>query len=321
MTQANPKTVWILTDGKAGDLAQCRGIAAYFPDCEIDERVVNPGWRGAIPFPFIGLPSDEKLVAKGSPLAPPFPDLVIASGRRTIPYLKTIKKRAPETKNVFLKDPKWLGRSAADLVWIPNHDNAKTSGNNIIRTDTSPHAFTAEVLAKARASGHQRFNGMEKPFVSIILGGNSASVKWDGHSSNAFAEHLKTLPTKSSILITASRRTPDVLMQAVKAALADRTVWIWDETSKNPYPQMLAIADQIIVTGDSHNMVSEAVSTGAQVFVFRPKGLKTKFHRFLNAMEAQGAIKNLAVGLSAFAPKTVDATPQIAEAVRELLKR
>ena len=50
----------------------------------------------------------------------------------------------------------------------------------------------------------------------------------------------------------------------------------------NPYPGILAMADAVIVTSDSINMVSEAASTGKPVLIayWRPEtGRIAKFHQ------------------------------------------
>ena len=50
----------------------------------------------------------------------------------------------------------------------------------------------------------------------------------------------------------------------------------WDEIGENPYHDILAAADYIIVSGDSINMLSEAVATAKPVFIYR---LPEKNHR------------------------------------------
>ena len=122
-----PLEVLILTDGKMGDLAQCRGLAQTLTDDEhIHEAVVTPGWLTAFPLPNMPLSA----VDRQSGLLDIPADIVIASGRRTVPYLRTLGRRrndAPFT--VFLKDPRF-NRKDFDLIWAPAHDGL--SGGNVI---------------------------------------------------------------------------------------------------------------------------------------------------------------------------------------------
>ena len=47
---------------------------------------------------------------------------------------------------------------------------------------------------------------------------------------------------------------------------------MWDGRGENPYLALLALADAIVVTADSYNMVGEAAATGAPILVFEPSG-------------------------------------------------
>ena len=48
-----PIKILILTDGKIGDLVQCRGVASVLTEPDrVTEVVVEPGWLTALPLPF-----------------------------------------------------------------------------------------------------------------------------------------------------------------------------------------------------------------------------------------------------------------------------
>lgn len=315
------ESVLILTDGKIGDLVQCRGVAAHLaaPD-RIRERVVTPSGWYALPLPFVGVPPHDRPGRADSLFDGPAPDVIIASGRRTLPYLRLFRKRRAGKRPllVFLKDPR-AGRGACDFVWAPVHD--RLSGEDVIATDTSPHGLTAEVLKQARAAGEMAFADMPKPWTGVILGGVSGSVSWGKETVDDFARVLRDLPREGSILVTPSRRTPDNLGNAVQAALADRQAFYWTGAGDNPYLQILAISERLIVTGDSHNMVSECLATGIPTTVFRPENLQPKLHHFLDRLIERDLIADAASGDPAPAYSPVDATVEIADALRERLGR
>lgn len=320
--QAAP-TVLILTDGKIGDLAQCRGIAQQLTTPNsVTERVVKPGWLYALPLPGIRVQKDQRRGSAQSVFEPPAPDVILASGRRTLPYLREFRQHrgsAFKPLIIYLKDPR-LGRGLTDFIWAPTHDGL--SGTNMISTHTSPHGFDETTLTRAHAGAQQRFAPFPGPFTGVILGGNSGSVKWNRKSAGDFAEIVREAARNGSVLVTASRRTPPVLMNAVKTALlenlSENSAWIWDGEGENPYLQILSHSDILLVTGDSHNMVSESLATGAPVYVYRPPRLQSKLHSFLNEMEKLRAIRNARPGhpLEPFSGVKMDATAEIVAAIR-----
>ena len=314
--------ILILTDGKIGDLIQCRGVAARLAEAQqIEERVVEPDWFHALPLPFIPVQKKDRPGQPGSPFPDTLPDLVLASGRRTIPYLRSLRQMRGHNSRpliVFLKDPR-MGRRHADFVWAPVHD--QLSGKGAISTHTSPHTLSAKALAQAAASAKTRFADRATPRFGLILGGDSGSVKWDSAMASDLVSQLELIPSDTGIIATPSRRTPDVLMDAVQSFIDKRSGWLWNRSGINPYAEILSHADTLIVTGDSHNMVSECLASGRPVFVYRPKGLQPKLHRFLDAMEAQGSVRPLSGGLVDFEPTKLDATQEIAEAIGNQLNR
>ena len=68
--------------------------------------------------------------------------------------------------------------------------------------------------------------------------------------------------------MTPSRRSPPALAAAAEQAARDFPSLIWRGEGANPYPQFLAHADMLVVTGDSVNMTGEACATGKPVYVF-----------------------------------------------------
>ncbi len=312
----SPFAILILTDGKIGDLAQCRGIASRLSSADtIVEHVVSPDWFHALPLPFMPVQKSDRQGAPDSPLNPPYPDMVLASGRRTVPYLRALRRIRGNNATpmiVFLKDPRG-GRSAADFVWAPVHD--ELAGDDFITTHTSPHGFSDTTLDAAGIAGAKRFAKLPRPLVGVVLGGNSNAVKWDKQSSSAFATILRNISPDRGIVVTPSRRTPKILSETVAQALQDRPSWVWDGAGDNPYTEILASSDYLVVTGDSHNMVSECLAAGKAVHVFRPPRLQKKLQSFLDAMQAQGAIRDAAHGIGDFPPVKVDATEEIVEAI------
>jgi len=295
--------ILILTDGKAGDVMQCRGVAKNLAgeSGTVEERIVDYRPWHALP---IMRPTPPKDVANF--------EVVIASGRRAAPVLCIIARRRVGPFTAFLKTPPF-GHRSMDLIWVPSHDEFRSK--NVIDTITGPHPITPEVLAEERPAALRRF-GNPTNAVGVLLGGDSGSVKWTAEASADFAQQLGTVVGNRPTFTTASRRTPQVLLDAV----ANKGWWIWDGEGDNPYRQILSICDTVVVTGDSHNMVSEAVSAASKTHVFRPPGLGKKFHHFLDALDAEGAVRPLD-GTQPFAADfQCDAAAIIADEIRNRMK-
>lgn len=303
----------ILTDGKMGDLAQCRGVGLAL-GARTDEIVVMPSLAAAL---FRTMRADTQFHAQVSAITEA-PDIVLASGRRAVPYLKAVKDRwGHQTLTVFLKDPR-TGPKTADLIWVPAHD--KLRGDTVVVTDTGPHGHTSERQGAAAEQLRARLaaHTLARPWLGVLLGGATRKVPYEDASIAAFLDALKGASDKAgAVLITPSRRTPGALIDAVKNIHPH--VWVWDGSGDNPYPGMLGACDAFLVTGDSHNMVSEALSTGRQVMVFRPAGLPTKFARFLDQMTTGGYISAPTEADFSHRQEPLDATPVIASRIRETL--
>jgi len=317
-TNGRPLHTLILTDGKMGDLAPCQGVAAAL-GASVQEIVVKPSRIAAL-LGRTGGDQDFQQALAG--IAAP-PRLVLASGRRAVPYLKAVKtKWGYETLTVFLKDPR-TGPGTADLIWVPTHD--KLRGPNVITTHTGPHGHTAQRRAKAGSALRAQLARYPRPWLAVMLGGATKHVAYEQATIDRLVHAVEIAGQKAgSVLVTPSRRTPAELTQAL--ASTHRHLWMWDgnplaETLTNPYQGMLGACDAFLVTGDSHNMVSEALSAGKHTMVFRPAGLPKKFIRFLDAMDAEGAITSPGQAQFDRLQDPIDATPLIASAITEQLKR
>ena len=209
-------------------------------------------------------PTDPRDLA---PLLGPAPDLVIASGRVTVPYVRAWKRAQPQVFAVFLQDPRWA-RGEMDLIWAPAHDALR--GPNVVTTLTSPHPFSAAKLAAARAAPDPRLAALKTPRCAVALGGPSGAQYFTAGDLLRMGEALRAIRAQGfSVMATPSRRTPPELTEAVRQNLGDG--FLWDGSGDNPYPAMLALADAVLVTGDSANMVGEATATGAPCMCSTPR--------------------------------------------------
>lgn len=308
-----PETrLWLVTDGKAGDVAQCLGIAERLGILAPEQRITRPRAPYTWFMPWGPIDPREAPDAAGSPFAPPFPDMAIASGRRAVAALRAIKHASGgRTFTVFLKDPR-IGAKAADFIWMPEHDGG--TGENVMKTLTSPHRISPQALGAARAQvppwGHLPAG---KRCVAILLGGDSKDFRFTPADEARLLEGLQAaLAGDAFPVVTPSRRTSTRLAEAVARLVEANGGWFWHGEGENPYLAMLAHADVIVATAESVNMVGEAVSTGKGVYLFRPTGQSRKIDRFLEGLKRQGAIRPFTPALEGFTYPPIDSTPLIA---------
>jgi mitochondrial fission protein ELM1 len=317
-TTTHPKTaptIWVLTDGKAGDELPCLGVAERLGAVP-EIRRVAPRKPFAWLMPRGPIDPREAPDRPGSPIRPPFPDIAIASGRRAVAYLRAVKKASNgRTFTVFLKDPR-TGPGTADLVWVAEHDRLR--GENILVTTTSPHRLTPEKLAAARAAPPAPIAALTAPRVAVLVGGDSRHHRFTPAEDERLAGRLDALAASGARLMgTPSRRTSPALSAAIAAVFSRHGGWWWDGKGDNPYLALLANADAVVVTADSTNMIGEAAATGVPVLVFEPQGGHAKITALIAALARQGAVHPFRGQLAGERYQPIDSTPIIADAIRE----
>ena len=293
---------WIISDGKAGNDAQSRGVFDALGVAVTIKHVAPQGLYKALS-PWLGVAGREQFGAVGSLFEPPWPDVAISIGRTTTPYIRELKRRAgAKTFTVILQDPK-VSLKTADLFWVPEHDTLR--GSNVITTLTAPHSFTDRRLAELRRSVPAAIAALPRPRVAVLLGGSNGDYVYSKAACERLGASLRSLAASGAgLMITPSRRTEAAIIDCVRDATEGVPRLFWDMRGDNPYGDFLAHADAFIAPADSVNMTSEPCATAKPVYVFYPDGGSAKFRRFHNALEATGATRSLPAGLSTIEPWT-----------------
>lgn len=310
--QLPPNTrIRILESQKTGHAVPCLGLARAL-GVEPDITPVRPGKL-------------FHLIAPWGPANPAFfsiprrtAEIVIASGKETVPVLRKVKQISPDTFTIYLGDPR-ASRHVFDLIWTPMHD--RIIGANIFKTLTSPHPHNAATLQAAREQGDTRLTGLASPRVAVLIGGPSGQYAFGEQDISAICTSITALlEQNASVMISPSRRTPEQVMEKVTgivSACPGRS-FVWDGTGDNPYQAMLAHADAFLVTADSVNMIGEALATGKPVHVLQLDGKTGKFKTYYDELESRGLIRFWSGQLQEWSYPPLDATAQIAA---ETIKR
>jgi uncharacterized protein len=222
----------------------------------------------------------------GDPLSSPYPDLVIASGRRSILPALALKEKVPPTcKLIYSQDPR-MDPVHFDAVICPEHD--EVFGKNVVKTLGATHRVTAEKLAQAKID-FQHLNPTRQPVFSVIIGGTTHKKAMKPESMARLVADLSRLSRQGwRVLVTLSRRTPPKVAQQFKASSPE--IYVWDGTGENPYFGVLALADALLVTCDSVSMISEACATPAPVYIYRLPKIYWKHQKFHHSLIKLGRV-------------------------------
>ncbi len=295
----------ILSDGRAGHEAQTLGVAATLG--------ATPALHRLAPRAFFNLlapfgPADPRDAAA---LAPLWPDIALAAGRRTIPALRRLKRLSGgRVFTVYFNRPA-TGTSTADLIVAPRHDGF--IGDRVITPTTPANRLTPEILAATRAAPDPRVAALPGRRVALLIGGDSRHFQFSDADATQLASAVRQIfVTGASVMATISRRTPAPVARALVAAIAEGPGFLWDGAGPNPYVSLRACADAILVTADSVNMTSEAAATGAPVHVFWPRGGHRRMTAFHAALAETGASRTWQGVLEDWSYPPVNATPAIA---------
>jgi mitochondrial fission protein ELM1 len=310
------RTGWLISDGRAGNEVQSRGV---FDAMGLDYRVIYVAPKGIWKLLGARAPVSpaERFAQPGTPFAPPWPDFAIATGRLTTPNIRALKRHAGfATYAIILLDPK-VGSNAADFFWVPEHD--KLRGANVMTTLTSPHAFSARRLAELRQHMPQHIAALPQPRVAVMLGGPNGDYRYTPSAIARLTTALKSLADiGAGVMITPSRRTPAEVLDFVAREMSCPSCFVWAGDGENPYPAFLAHADAFVVPADSVNMTGEACATGKPVYVFNPDGGSPKFLRFHAALAGRHATRPMPerfASLEAWSYTPLNSASQIAEEI------
>jgi len=308
---------WVLSDGKPGMENQCRGLAEALGCDPVVKRIaVRPPWS-RLP-PQLWWRPLAAIGPEGDQISPPWPDLLVATGRQTVAPAAAIRRLAcGRTFAVQIQDPTISPRHF-DLVVVPQHDRLR--GDNVTTTLGALHRVTPARLAAEAPRFAGLLDSLPRPLVAVLVGGSNGAYRLTAALARELGERLAALARRGAgLAITPSRRTGADNEAALKAGLGDAPAFVWDGSGENPYFGLLAHADTILVTGDSVSMVSEACSTGKPVYVIPLHGRSRKFDRFHAELERRGITRRFAGTLENWRYPPLDDTARVAGEIRHRL--
>lgn len=272
MTECEPTPrIWALLGPRTGDnnqvlaLAEALGGAVETKPLRHDlPRVLALLNRVGVAAGAAGLHA-----ASRAALVPPWPDVVIAAGWRGVSAARRIRTRSGGRARIVGIGRPRCHPSRLDLV-VTTPQYGLPPDPALLENPVCLSRQTPERLAEAARHWADRFGSFPKPRLVLLLGGDSSPFRLRPEDARAACDVLLTRATArgGSVLAVGSRRTAPAVLRTVCAALEGALVpaaLLGGEGAENPYPGLLALADEIAVTADSAAMVSDAVAAAKPV--------------------------------------------------------
>ncbi len=312
--------IWVLADDRAGNRSQVLGVATCL---RIPVEVKNLSYGPLAGLPNVLLPVSRMTLDWSSrrQLIAPWPDLVIAAGRRTALIARYIKRiSGGSTRLVQIMNPGGALEDF-DLLCVPTHDPA-VYGENVITITGAPHGITRDVLADARSTWMPKLVDLPAPRIALMVGGSTRRRTFTDVMAADLATRAsaKANAAGGSLLVSTSRRTGTATSALIEGIDAPSRIFQWGNMTENPYVGFLACADVIIVTGDSISMCTESCASGVPVYLFAPPDLVSAKHgRFHQTLRNNGYVTDLASNRDALTHPPLNPGNEIADAARKLM--
>jgi mitochondrial fission protein ELM1 len=251
----NEPRIWVLLGPRTGDNNQALALAeALGLPFETRTLAYNPLQALSVWLPPTAATLDRD---SRKHLQPPWPDLVIAIGRRSVPVARWIRKQSGNrTKLVRIGHPR-IDPRLFDLV-ITTRQYPVPPGDNVLLLPLAMSRFSTPPEPTEEEA--QWLAALGSPRRLLAIGG---ATKYWALSAERVAEAVTSLQRDGSLIVATSRRTDPEIIEAVRSAIKLPAQLV--DGAFPRFPVLLNQADEIFVTGDSVSMLSEAILTGKPV--------------------------------------------------------
>lgn len=208
-----------------------------------------------------------------SRLEPPWPDLILTAGRRNEPIARWIQEQArgPDRVKLVHFGRPWASPKRFELIiTTPQYGLPRLA--NVLHNDALIHRVTPDRLAREAASLAPRVAHLPRPYIAVLVGGDSGPYGFRERIAERLAKEASALAQAAggSLLVTTSARTPAPSADILKSSITAPVFFhLWTANAQdNPYFGLLGLADAIVVTAESISMITEACAAGKPVYFF-----------------------------------------------------
>lgn len=262
--------LWLLLDDRPGHTTQSIGLAEML-DWPYEAKSLHFNKLNRISNRFLGASCLSLDRSRSDRLEPPWPDLVITTGRRTAPIARWIKRQSGGHSQLVQ-----LGRKAANVA--DDFDLAVTCAHfqlpdhpKRITLPLPPTQVRPESLEAAAARWSSLFGDAARPRIALLVGGTTAHHRLTPETAEGMAREVQRFAQSldGSLTCVTSRRSGAAVEQALSRGAPEADLHFWRrEQQENPYLGYLAQADILVVTGESESMLAEAASAEKPLYIY-----------------------------------------------------
>jgi uncharacterized protein len=268
-TDAFPRPlIWVLKGLRAGDTAQAMELALQIGG-RVEGKQLSFNRLHMLPNWLAGARASHLTSAARALLRPPWPDLVVATGKRTAPVSLWIKQQSAGRSCIVQLGRPRMGLQHFDLV-VTTPQYGLPARNNVMLVPV-PFARPKTVSPVDLQAFQVTWQHLPRPWIVGVLGGQKFPQRLTVDEITGFGKLLDGAARSgggSVILLDSPRSLPSGLDHAAKSISAPH--WIFRrQIGPNPYQAALAMGDAFVVTSDSVSMVTEMLLTGRPTSVFR----------------------------------------------------
>ncbi|MFC1621612.1 ELM1/GtrOC1 family putative glycosyltransferase [Candidatus Omnitrophota bacterium] len=228
-----------------------------------------------------------------------YADIVISCGASSV-AANAFLKYENNAKGIVIMNP-GLGRSNKfDLIVLPRHDAFGKSKSNALITEIAPNRVlpsASSLSAKGETSPATAGGQPPAKGLGLLIGGDAKNFKLKKEDVEKVID--SALKMDCEVFVSTSRRTSPEIEELVEKKLSGEGKWLVIASKNNKEGVVQEIFDKsevIIVSSESMSMISEAVSSGKHVVVFKatshkPQARKSKYEKSVSNLEQQGYIR------------------------------
>jgi hypothetical protein len=266
----SPRT-WVLLDDRPGNSTQTLGLVRSLG---WPFEIVQLHFGGLARLHPVLMGASRRVLdrSRSDALEPPWPDLVIAAGGRTAAVSRWIRRQSGgATRIVQLGRRGGAAAKHFDLVATPRNARLRPHPKRI-ETLLPLCRIDPTGLEDAADAWRERLELAASPRIAVLVGGASALYRFEPEDAAALARKVHALAreTGGSVWVSTSRRTGKAATDQLAESLPD-AAWFHDwsrDSEDNPFLAYLALADWIVVTGESESMLAEVCATAKPVLIY-----------------------------------------------------
>jgi len=218
-----------------------------------------------------------------------YADIIISCGS-SLEGVNIFMKRQSNSKNIIIMKPSIVRLKEFNLAIISEHDIVKARGN-VITTKGALNLIDEELMKKnvekLQVAGYTltdtgRLHN-ERLKIGVLIGGGTKNYLLTKDLIHSILTQIMNVSEEldMEILLTTSRRTSKAVDELIKQKFRNypkcKLLVIANENNiPGVVPAILGLSDLVIVSGESISMVSEAISSGKKVIVFKPEDISGK---------------------------------------------